>query len=423
MEKEIVGIIGLGYVGLPLACLFASRYRVVGFDLNARRVEEINRGVDSSGEVSSGKLREALQGGMVCSTDKECLRACDVYIVSVPTPVDQYNSPQLLPLEKASRTVGEYITPGNIVIYESTVYPGVTEDFCVPIIEEVSGLKYNTDFFVGYSPERINPGDREHTIENIRKITSGSTPEAAQRIDALYNNVLLGGTYPAPSIRVAEAAKVIENSQRDVNIAFMNEIVKILDTLGIDTTEVLKAAATKWNFMPFRPGLVGGHCISVDPYYLIQQARRCGVRPRLMIEARCINDTMGYYVVERIIHDMNLRNMPVYNASILMLGFSFKADCADIRNTKVIDIYKGLRHYTPDILIYDPHVNPSDAMREYGVRVETEETAIGGRSFDAVVFCVGHSCFRQLDLRTLCKTERGIYAVDGGMLIERQTIN
>lgn len=407
----------MGYVGLPLACLFATRYRVVGFDLDTTRVDEINGGNDSSGELPSEKVRAALRAGMVCSSDPARLGECTVYIVVVPTPVDRFNSPQLSPLEKASRTVGAYLSRGNTVIYESTVYPGLTEGFCVPLLEEESGLKFNKDFFVGYSPERINPGDREHTIENIRKITSGSTPEAARRIDALYDSVLSGGTYPAPSIRVAEAAKVIENSQRDVNIAFMNEISKILDALGIETEEVLRAAGTKWNFLHFHPGLVGGHCISIDPYYLIQQAENCGVRPNLMIEARSINDTMAHYVAGRVIRKMHLLGIPVRNASVLLLGFAFKPDCADIRNTKVIDVYNTFREYTPHVRIFDPFVNAATVETEYGVTVETKLPK--GEKYDIVVRCVDHTCFREMDLNGLCKTEKGVCAVDGGRQITR----
>lgn len=412
MEKEIVGIIGLGYVGLPLACLFATRYTVVGFDLNARRIDEINCGTDATNEVPAGKLKQALQSGMICTTDKERLRPCNVYIVAVPTPVDENHCPQLVQLATASRIVGELLAPGNTVIYESTVYPGVTEEYCVPILEKTSGLVCNHDFFVGYSPERINPGDRQHTVENICKITSGSTPEAARHIDALYNSVLLGGTYPAPSICVAEAAKVIENSQRDVNIAFMNEISKIFDVLDIDTGEVLKAAGTKWNFLPFHPGLVGGHCIGIDPYYLIQRAELCGICPRLMIEARYINDTMGYYVADRVIRDMSLRNILIHNADILLLGFTFKPDCPDIRNTRVMDIYTSFRKYTPHVRIYDPHVNGGDAWEEYGVRIDTDAVTLSLGCFDAVVCCVNHTCFRETDFGTWCKPTGGVYFVN-----------
>ncbi|MDE5622746.1 MAG: nucleotide sugar dehydrogenase, partial [Alistipes sp.] len=290
MKKETIAIIGLGYVGFPLACLFARRHKVIGFDRNERRIAEIRQGIDSTGEVSEEKIRAALDAGMECTADKQRLGACRVFIIAVPTPIDRHRNPELSPLEQASRTVGEALSPGDTVIYESTVYPGVTEEFCVPLLEESSGLRFNEDFFVGYSPERINPGDRERTVENICKVTSGSTPEAAEYVDSLYRSVLRGGTHRAPSIRVAEAAKIIENSQRDVNIAFMNEIAKILHALGIDTHEVLLAAGTKWNFLPFTPGLVGGHCIGVDHYYLIQRAELDGIRPRLMTEARRIND-------------------------------------------------------------------------------------------------------------------------------------
>lgn len=421
MKKEKIGIIGLGYVGFPLACLFALKHKVIGFDMNEKRVKEILNGADSTGEVHEDKVRMALDAGMECTTDKERLRECHVFIIAVPTPIDRYHNPELSPLEKASATVGELLSPGNIVVYESTVYPGVTEECCVPILEKASGLCFNKDFFVGYSPERINPGDKVHTVENICKITSGSTPEVAAYIDELYRSVLKNGTYRASSIKVAEAAKIIENSQRDVNIAFMNEIAKIFHALGIDTQEVLRAAGTKWNFLPFTPGLVGGHCISVDPYYLIQRAEMYGIRPRLMTEARRINDTMGDYVAARVIDSMNRNSILVNNASILLLGFAFKENCPDIRNTKVADIYRNLRRYTPDITIYDPNIDVQEAMREYGIKVYADENAIKRKKYDAIVCCVCHSCFDGLDFQAMRKPQSILYDIKGNIPAEYVT--
>lgn len=415
MKKAIIGVIGLGYVGLPLACLFALKYRVIGFDLNAKRVEGINQGADYTNEVPAEKVRMALESGLECTADKERLKECNIYIVAVPTPVDKYRNPDLSSLEKASMTVGEVISKGDIVVYESTVYPGVTEEFCVPVIEKTSGLVYNKDFFVGYSPERINPGDKVHTVENICKITSGSTPETAEYIDRLYGSVLKNGTYSAPSIKVAEAAKIIENSQRDVNIAFMNEIAKIFYALGIDTQEVLKAAETKWNFLPFKPGLVGGHCISVDPYYLIQRAELYGINPRLMVEARRINDTMGAYVANRVVENMNKNGIVVKNSSILILGFAFKENCPDIRNTKVADVYHNLRQYTSDIVIFDPWVDVQEVSNAYGIKVCTDEKEVKLHRYDAIVNCVSHSAFDNFDYHAMCKTNCVVYDVKGSV--------
>ena len=343
MNDIKIGIIGLGYVGFPLACLFAKKYSVVGYDIKEHRIQEINAGIDSTNEVSPDVLKVALANGMKCTTSLEDLKECNVYVVAIPTPVDDFYNPELMPLKNASITVGRVLKKGDYVIYESTVYPGVTEEVCAPILERVSGLKLNEDFFIGYSPERINPGDKVHTVENIPKITSGSTPEAAEVIDNLYNSVLKNGTHRASTIKVAEAAKVLENTQRDVNIAFMNEVAIVFNALGIDTTDVLKAAGTKWNFLNFSPGLVGGHCISVDPYYLIQRATSRGVVPRIMMEARRLNNTMGSYVAERVVRCLNLHNIAAYNAKILLLGFTFKENCPDVRNTKVIDIYNSLK--------------------------------------------------------------------------------
>ena len=415
MRKETIGVIGMGYVGFPLACLFANKYKVIGFDLNERRVGEILRGHDTTGEVSDTKVRMALAAGMECTVDKTRLKECGVFLIAVPTPIDRYHNPELSPLRKASVTVGEALSPGSVVIYESTVYPGVTEEFCVPILEKTSGLCFNKDFFVGYSPERVNPGDKVHTVENICKITSGSTPETAEYIDLLYKSVLKNGTYRASSIKVAEAAKIIENSQRDVNIAFINETAKIFHALGINTREVLRAAGTKWNFLSFTPGLVGGHCISVDPYYLIQRAELDGIRPRLLTEARRINDTMGEYVAARVVESMNRHGVMVNAASILILGFAFKENCPDIRNTKVADIYRSLRRFTSDITIYDPNIDAKDALDEYGIEVCTDGIKPDGMTYDAIIGCVSHSCFDSLDIQALRKPKSIVYDVKGNI--------
>ncbi len=411
-EKKI-GVIGLGYVGFPLACLFAKKYQVIGYDINERRINEINAGIDSTNEVTPDALKNALANGMVCTNKIDDLKVCNMYIVAIPTPVDDFYNPELMPLKNASIVVGEVLKKGDYVIYESTVYPGVTEEICAPILEEVSGLKLNEDFYIGYSPERINPGDKEHTVENIPKITSGSTPEAAEIIDELYNSVLLNGTHRAPTIKVAEAAKILENTQRDVNIAFMNEIAIVFNALGIDTTDVLEAAGTKWNFLKFSPGLVGGHCISVDPYYLIQRATSRGVVPRIMMEARRLNNTMGNYVAERVVRCLNLHDISAHNAKFLLLGFTFKENCPDIRNTKVVDIYNSLKAYSSNILVYDPWVSKEAAKHEYGVEVSTDERDIERGEYDAVIYCVKHDCFNSLGLERLHKPNGVFYDVKG----------
>lgn len=414
MNKQFrIGIIGLGYVGFPLACLFATKYDVMGFDINPARIDELNRGVDSTKEVDEEKLRQASANGMRCTTEIEDLKDCNVYIVTVPTPIDGNRQPDLEPLIKASRSVGKVISTGDIVIYESTVYPGVTEEICVPEIEKVSGLKLNKDFYAGYSPERINPGDKVHTVEKICKITSGSTPEIAEVIDRLYNSVLLNGTHKATSIKVAEAAKIIENTQRDVNIAFMNEIAKIFNAMGIETQDVLQAASTKWNFINIHPGLVGGHCISVDPYYLIQRAQLSGVLPRVMTEARRINDSMGDYVANQIVKLMNLHDVRVKDSKILLLGFAFKENCPDTRNTKVIDIYHTLKQYTDNIIIYDPWVNKENVRKEFGLEIISEGLESMEGTFDAISLCVAHNEFMNLNLRRLTRPEGVIYDVKG----------
>lgn len=411
-EKRI-GVIGLGYVGFPLACLFAKKYQVIGYDINERRINEINAGIDSTNEVTPEALKNALANDMVCTNKIDDLKVCNMYIVAIPTPVDDFYNPELMPLKNASIVVGEVLKKGDYVIYESTVYPGVTEEICAPILEEVSGLKLNEDFYIGYSPERINPGDKEHTVENIPKITSGSTPEAAEIIDELYNSVLLNGTHRAPTIKVAEAAKILENTQRDVNIAFMNEIAIVFNALDIDTTDVLEAAGTKWNFLKFSPGLVGGHCISVDPYYLIQRATSRGVVPRIMMEARRLNNTMGNYVAERVVRCLNLHDISAHNAKFLLLGFTFKENCPDIRNTKVVDIYNSLKVYSSNILVYDPWVSKEAAKHEYGVEVSTDERDIERGEYDAVIYCVKHDCFNSLGLERLHKPNGVFYDVKG----------
>ena len=418
-EDIRIGVIGLGYVGLPLARLFSTKFPTIGFDMNQSRVDALMSGHDATLEVDDALLQEAISKyGFVCTTDLEQIRDCNFYVVAVPTPVDRNNHPDLTPLLGASHTVGQVISRGDVVVYESTVYPGVTEEECLPQVERVSGLKYNQDFFAGYSPERINPGDKEHTVEKIRKVTSGSTPEIAQLVDSVYNAVLTNGTHLAPSIRVAEASKIIENSQRDVNIAFMNELAKIFNAMGIDTNDVLEAAASKWNFIRLKPGLVGGHCISVDPYYLIQKAQVYGVLPRLMTNARRLNDGMGDYVANQVIRCMNLRGVMVKDARYLLLGITFKENCPDIRNTKVVDIYHTLSQYSSDITVYDPWANPESVQRAYGIQIQNH---LPQQQFDAVILCVAHSQFLQLDVRSLVRGNGVVYDVKG--VLDRHVID
>ena len=412
MKSFKICIIGLGYVGLPLARLFSTKYETIGFDMNQKRVEALMTGHDDTLEVEDELLQDAIYNhGFKCTTNLSEIKDCNVYIVAVPTPVNEDNTPNLTPLRSASQTVGKVISKGDIVIYESTVYPGVTEEECLPVIEAVSGLKYNIDFYAGYSPERINPGDKEHTVEKIKKVTSGSTPEIANIVDALYNSVLINGTYKASSIRVAEASKIIENSQRDVNIAFMNELAKIFNAMGIDTHDVIDAAASKWNFIKLNPGLVGGHCISVDPYYLIQKAQVYGVFPRIMHAARRLNDGMGAYVAEQTIKCMNKKGVMVKDSKILILGITFKENCPDIRNTKVIDIYKTLEEYTKNIIVYDPWANSEKVKREYGINIVTKLPE--DEKFDAIINAVAHKQFTALNLRSLCVKNGVIYDVKG----------
>ncbi|PXZ43741.1 nucleotide sugar dehydrogenase [Sanguibacteroides justesenii] len=408
-----IAVIGLGYVGLPLARLFSTKYQTVGFDLNVERVNTLMSGHDSTLEVSDELLQAALKNGFVCSSVLDDIRDCNVYIVAVPTPVDDNNRPLLTPLIKASETVGNVISSGDIVIYESTVYPGVTEEECLPVVEKVSGLRFNVDFFAGYSPERINPGDKEHTVEKIRKVTSGSTPEVAEIVDNLYNSVLVNGTHKASSIRVAEASKIIENSQRDVNIAFMNELAKIFNAMGIDTNEVIAAASSKWNFIKLKPGLVGGHCISVDPYYLIQKAQVYGVLPRIMSAARRLNDGMGNYIANQVIKLMNKKGILVKDANILILGITFKENCPDIRNTKVVDIYTTLHGYSSNITVYDSWANQEKVEHEYNIRILASGLEDLQHSFDAVILAVAHDEFKKLPIQKFLKDNGVIYDVKG----------
>lgn len=413
MQNKVIGVIGLGYVGLPLARLFSTKYKTIGYDMNAKRVEALMQGHDSTLEVSDELLQEAInKHGFVCTSDINKIKECNVYVVAVPTPVDENNRPDLKPLWGASESVGKVISKGDIVIYESTVYPGVTEEECLPVVERVSGLKFNKDFFAGYSPERINPGDKEHTVEKIRKVTSGSTPEIAEIVDNLYNSVLVNGTHKAPSIKVAEASKIIENSQRDVNIAFMNELAKIFNAMGIDTHDVIEAALSKWNFIKLSPGLVGGHCISVDPYYLIQKAQVYGVLPRVMSNARRLNDGMGSYVANQTIKCMNKKGSIVKDAEILILGITFKENCPDIRNTKVVDIYHTLREYTANITIYDPWANIAEVKKEYEVETTQDKNVLNNK-YDAIILAVAHEQFKTLDVRNMLKTNGVVYDVKG----------
>lgn len=393
-----IAVIGLGYVGLPLARLFSTKYQTIGFDMNQKRVESLMGGHDTTLEVADVLLQSALDSGFKCTSNLEDIRDCNFYVIAVPTPVDRNNRPDLTPLISASETVGEVISKGDIVVYESTVYPGVTEEECLPVVERVSGLKFNLEFFAGYSPERINPGDKEHTVEKIKKVTSGSTPEIADIVDKVYNSVLINGTHKAPSIRVAEASKIIENSQRDVNIAFMNELAKIFNAMDIDTNDVIEAASSKWNFIKLRPGLVGGHCISVDPYYLIQKAQVYGVLPRIMSSARRLNDGMGDYVANQVIKLMNKKGVLVKDSNILLLGITFKENCPDIRNTKVVDIYSTLLEYTKNISVYDPWANAEKVYEEYGIRMIDN---VNEKKYDAIILAVGHNEFKTIDIKAL----------------------
>ena len=409
MKDIKICVIGLGYVGLPLARLFSTKYKTVGFDMNPARVAALMAGHDATLEVSDELLQSAIKDhGFVCTANIEDIRDCNFYVVAVPTPVDENNNPDLTPLYGASTTVGKVISKGDIVVYESTVYPGVTEDECIPVVEKVSGMKYNVDFFAGYSPERINPGDKLHTVEKIKKVTSGSTPEIGNLVNEVYSSVIVAGTHLAPSIKVAEAAKVIENSQRDINIAFVNELSKIFNKLGIDTQDVLEAASTKWNFLPFKPGLVGGHCIGVDPYYLAQCAQRHGYNPEIILAGRRMNDGMGEYVASETVKLMLKKGLQVLDSHILILGFTFKENCPDVRNTKVIDIYRALKEYNVNVTVYDPWANPDIVRHEYGIEVTNELPA---DKFDTAILAVAHRKFEDLDVRSLLEDRHVIFDV------------
>lgn len=420
-NQFLVVVIGLGYVGLPLARLFSTKYRTLGFDINQKRVNELMDGQDSTFEVSNDLLKEAIEKhDFLCTSDlskvkdvKSSVGLNTLFIVTVPTPIDNKNRPDLTPLLKASEVVGQVIKEGDIVVYESTVYPGVTEEECLPIVEYVSGLKYNIDFFAGYSPERINPGDKEHTVEKIKKVTSGSTPEIALIIDALYNSVLENGTHLAPTIRVAEASKIVENCQRDVQIAFFNELSRIFNVMGINTNDVIEAAASKWNFIKLKPGLVGGHCISVDPYYLIEKSQVQGYSPNILITARQVNDSMGGFVAEQVIKLMNKKGILVKDARILILGITFKENCPDIRNTKVVDIYKSLSEYSSKISIYDPLANLLDIKRNYGLDILNNESELNAGSYDAIILAVSHTEILKMDIYRYARENSVVYDVKG----------
>jgi UDP-N-acetyl-D-galactosamine dehydrogenase len=415
-----IAIIGLGYVGLPLARLFATKYPVVGFDINQKRIEELNSGKDLTLEVSDEILQAVLvkenpilshqQNGLYCSANLNDIQEANIYIVTVPTPVDKNNRPDLTPLYKASETVGKVLKAGDIVIYESTVYPGATEEECIPVLEKVSGLKFNVDFFAGYSPERINPGDKEHTVEKILKVTAGSTPEIGEKVNDLYKSVIIAGTHLAPCIKVAEAAKVIENSQRDINIAFVNELAKIFNLLDIDTHAVLEAAGTKWNFLPFKPGLVGGHCIGVDPYYLAQKAQELGYHPEIILAGRRMNDGMGAYVAKEVVKLMIQKGIALKDAKVLMLGITFKENCPDVRNTKIVDVVAALQDYGLQIDIYDPWASAEEVQHEYQLNLISEPLKGG---YDGIVLGVAHQVFTTLDLNKLKSPNAVVYDVKG----------
>lgn len=416
MNNNKIAVIGLGYVGLPLARLFATKYPVVGFDINESRIKELQTGLDSTLEVENDVLQSVLvdkpfeSNGLYCSNKIDDIAHANIYVITVPTPVDKNNRPDLTPLKKSSETVGKVLKKGDIVIYESTVYPGATEEECIPVLESISGLKFNEDFYAGYSPERINPGDKLHTVEKILKVTSGSTPEIGKVVDELYSSVITAGTHLAPTIKVAEAAKVIENSQRDINIAFVNELAKIFNLMDIDTHAVLEAAGTKWNFLPFKPGLVGGHCIGVDPYYLAQRAQEFGYHPEIILAGRRLNDSMGGYVASEIIKLMVKKDLRIKGAKVLVLGITFKENCPDVRNTRAVDVIKQLMDYGTDVTVYDPWANPAEVEHEYGLA--TTKT-LPSEKFDAVVLTVAHQKFLEMELRPLLKQDGVLYDVKG----------
>ena len=408
--KDKICIIGLGYVGLPLAHAFSSKYPVVGFDINEKRIEELNNGYDRTEELSETQVKETIKNGMKFSLDINDIKDCNIFIVTVPTPIDRNNKPDLTPLIKSSQTVGKVLKKNDIVIYESTVYPGVTEDICVPELEKVSGLKFNVDFFAGYSPERINPGDKEHTVTKILKVTSGSTPEIADKVDNLYKSIILAGTHKASSIKVAEASKVIENTQRDVNIALINELSLIFNTMSINTSEVIAAAATKWNFIKLMPGLVGGHCIGVDPYYLTYKAEELGYKPNLILGARQINNGMAKYIAERTIKLMIKKGIQIKDSKVLVLGITFKENCPDVRNTKIVDVVKALSDYGIQVIIFDPMANPAEVKHEYDLGTTT---VLPVEKFDAIVLGVAHKAFLKLNFSSLQKINSVLYDVKG----------
>ena len=427
-SSYFISVVGLGYVGLPLAVEFGKYYPVVGFDINKKRIGELQSGFDATLEVDEPSLKEVLAAapihgvpgkGLYCSDKMEDIAGCNVYIITVPTPVDKNNRPDLTPLYKASETIGKVLKKGDIVVYESTVYPGVTEDECVPVLERVSGMKFNTDFFCGYSPERINPGDKLHTVSKIKKITSGSTDETAEIVDNIYKSIITAGTHKAPSIKVAEAAKVIENSQRDINIAFVNELAMIFNRLGIDTHEVLAASATKWNFLPFKPGLVGGHCIGVDPYYLAQKAQEVGYHPEIILAGRRLNDGMGHYIATEVVKLMIKNDVPVKGAELLLLGITFKENCPDVRNTRVVDIVTELQAYGINLTIFDPWAKPEDVAHEYGLTIVTELPA--ATKFDSMILAVAHKDFLGIDWTERVKKGGIIYDVKG--CLEKSMVN
>ena len=416
MTKDKIAVIGLGYVGLPLARLFATKYAVVGFDINQKRVEELQKGIDTTLEVEKDVLQSVLKKesddglGLYCSSNIDDIADCNYYVVTVPTPIDKNNRPDLTPLYKSSETVATVLKKGDIVIYESTVYPGATEEECIPVLEKISGLTFNQDFFAGYSPERINPGDKLHTVDKILKVTAGSTTEIGKKVDSLYASVITAGTHLAPTIKVAEAAKVIENSQRDINIAFVNELAKIFNLMDIDTHAVLEAAGTKWNFLPFKPGLVGGHCIGVDPYYLAQKAQEVGYHPEIILAGRRVNDSMGQYVASEIIKLMVKNDIRIKKAKILNLGITFKENCPDVRNTKAVDVINQLKSYETDITIYDPWANPEEVMHEYSLKT-VKQLPIG--QFDVIVLTVAHTEFLNKNWNNLLKPDGVLYDVKG----------
>ena len=421
MKDIKIGVIGLGYVGLPLARLFSTKYPTIGYDLSQQRVDALMSGHDNTLEVPDDLLQDALANHQLkCTTNLDDIRDCNFYVVAVPTPIDKNNAPDLRPLYGASETVGKVINKGDIVVFESTVYPGVTEDECIPVVERTSGLKYNVDFFAGYSPERINPGDKVHTVEKIVKITSGSTPEVADIVDSVYHAVLQNGTHKAPSIKVAEAAKVIENSQRDINIAFVNELSKIFTLMGIDTHDVLEAASTKWNFIKMNPGLVGGHCISVDPYYLAQCAQHLGYNPEIILAGRRMNDGMGTYVADQTIKLMLKKGIQVLNSNIIIMGFTFKENCPDVRNTRIIDIYRSLKEYHVNITVYDPWANPEIVKREYGIDIVDQ---LPSGKYDAAIVAVGHRQFREMEIDFNCLLNANHVIYDVKAILPRDLVD